>query len=70
MDPRRRLRLRQRHPGRSLVPSDRRPHRGSRRIPGAFHGFDAVAPATTITGDLRRDVLHAIHTVAGTPPSR
>ncbi|WP_040828725.1 alpha/beta hydrolase [Nocardia jiangxiensis] len=37
-------------------------------IPGAFHGFDTVAPTTTISRDLRRNALHTIHTAVTTPP--
>lgn len=37
-------------------------------IPGAFHGFDTVAPGTAITRHLHRAALHAIRTAATTPP--
>nr|WP_258562313.1 alpha/beta hydrolase [Nocardia africana] len=39
-------------------------------IPGAFHGFDTVAPGTAITRHLHREALHAIRTAATTPPRR
>ncbi|MEU6827594.1 alpha/beta hydrolase [Nocardia beijingensis] len=39
-------------------------------IPGAFHGFDTVAPTATISRDLRRSALHTIHTSVTTPPPR
>lgn len=39
-------------------------------IPGAFHGFDTIAPITTITHNLRRSILDVIRTATTTPTSR